>query len=209
METGKIAFLGTGRLNGSGFQGQFLERFLEETADRFWEQDHAGQENVRIPKDLWERMGKRAVALTYTMQNKSMDPDHMLNEPTPELQIFDCPDQTEYDSLLWSLNQPSENGQERRALLISGPDDVVRLKRAILLRQTAELNATQKSLTLDNFTIGQNLLLPTINNDHVNLIDSDVAKYYFYSDQHYQALRQELDKDIRVLQREVENQQEP
>lgn len=209
METGKIAFLGTGRLNGSGFQGQFLEQFLEETADRFWEQDQAGQEEKRIPKDLWKRMGRRAIALSYIMQNKSTDPEHMLNEPTPGIQIVDCADQAEYDRLLWSLNQPLENGQERHTLLISGPDDIVRLKRAILLRQTAELNATQKSLTLDNFTIGQNLLLPNINNDQVNLIDSDVAKYYFYSDQHYQALRQELDKDIRALQQEVKDQLEP
>ena len=209
METGKIAFLGTGRLNGSGFHGQFLERFLEETADRFWEQDHAGQEEVRIPEDLWKRMGKRAVALTYTIQNKSIDSDHLLNEPTPELQVFDCPDPAEHDRLLWSLNQPAGNGQERHTLLISGPDDIVRLKRSILLRQTADLNATQKSLTLDNFTIGQNLLLPNINNDHINLIDSNVAKYYFYSDLYYQALRQELDKDTRVLQLEVENQKEP
>lgn len=204
IQTQNIAFLGQGRLNGSGFQGQYLNNYLEQTATRLWEEAHPdASPDLHPPQDLWARMGKHAIAITYTMQNKSTDPEHMLNEPAPTVQIVDCPDAETRDTLLWDLNQPTETGRERHSMIISGPKDITRIKRSILLHQTAELNANQKSMTLENFTVGQNLLLPGMNTDQVIFIDSEVAKYYFYSDQFYQALRQELDKDIKALQEEI------
>lgn len=204
IDTENIIFFEKSDTESSGFEVKFLNRYLEEIATKLWENEHANITHLEQPKDLWKRIDKRAIALTYTLQQQSINPEDILSQPVPEIQILDCPDKATYNRILWDLNQPTEDGQERHTLLISNPKDIFRIKNSILLRQTVELNATQKSLTLDNFSIGQNLLLPDINKDRINLIDSNVAKYFFLSDQYYQALRLILDKDIEALQKELE-----
>jgi hypothetical protein len=69
-----------------------------------------------------------------------------------------------------------------------------------VVKQTVTLNATHQSLRLRNFTQGRLLLVPTIQNDQVFLIDEDVAQYFFYTEHYYPALQSELQRDMEALQ---------
>ena len=44
------------------------------------------------------------------------------------------------------------------------------------------------------------LLLPTVKAEKVYLIDPDVAKYFFFTEQYYPALEKELERDIKAME---------
>ncbi|MDH3345810.1 MAG: type II and III secretion system protein [Kiritimatiellaceae bacterium] len=202
IETKRIIFFGENIPGEDLLHIQLLDHHLERIINTQWEQDTKDLENPMRPSSIWDRINEHAIAITFTTQGHHPEND-ILNEPVPKIQLLDCPDQATYDRLLWDLNQPMQNGQSRHSVLLSNEEDLLRLKRAILLRQTAELNATQRSLTLDNFTIGQNLLMPDITPEQTYLLDSEVARFFFYSKQYYMALQQILDHDMNALQAEL------
>jgi len=142
----------------------------------------------------------KALAMTFTEQRDSEAVRDVLREPVPELQVMECPDRDAWREALWQLNQPTESGQQRFSVLLRDPEDLVRLKRAIVLRQAVDMNAQTRELTLRNFSLGSVLLMPTVSPDKVYLIDSDVARCFFYTEHYYRAVGQALDKDIRALE---------
>lgn len=180
----------------SGFRVTFLEKMLEDLADKRWAE--VGEDEKR-PKDVFEAMQGKAVAMTFTAQKFSDDAGTILRQPVADVQVLDTPDRDAWNRLLWDLNQPDEQGRERRTLLLRSQDDLTRLKRALLLKHTVSLNVTEGSLTLDNFRVGRLLLMPTVKEEKVYLIDGDVAKYFFYTEQYYPALQKRLYRDIEAL----------
>jgi hypothetical protein len=142
----------------------------------------------------------KALALTFTEQQDSEAVQDVLMEPVPELQVVECPDRPAWEEALWRLNQPTDSGRRRFTVLLRDPEDILRLKRAIVVRQAADLNTQTRALTLRNFTVGHVLLMPTVSAEKVYLIDSDVARCFFYTEHYYRAVSQELDKDIRALE---------
>ncbi len=152
-------------------------------------------------------MDGMAVVMTFYPQRTSLRSQDILSEPVPEIRLEHIPDGDTWARRLWELNQPDEFGRERNTIILGHPSNIVRLKRAIILKQAVELNANRKSLTLENFTHGRLLLLPNEEEqaDRNFLIDSDVAKLFYLTELYYPALRRALRDDTRALVQSLEN----
>jgi hypothetical protein len=77
--------------------------------------------------------------------------------------------------------------------------DIVRLQRAMMMKQIIELNTDGDALSLKNFRIGKILHIPSMDSDKVTVIDSDVARYFFISELYYAALIQRIEETINKL----------
>ena len=127
----------------------------------------------------------------------------LLREPVPEMGLVDCPDFSTWVQLLWDMNKPDAQGRERHAILIRNKGDLERLKLAILMKKTIELNTERRILTLQNFTRGRLLMMPTVREKDVELIDAEVAKCFFCSELYYQSLQSELERDFAALRKAI------
>lgn len=179
--------------NPAGFEVRFIEEYLAELL------------GVKRPglwgDDNWLLGGLagKAVAITFTEKAFGGAIDAP-TQPVPEVRLVDCPDRDAWGVLLWELNQPDAQGRRRFSILLKDERDIRRLRRAVVVKQTVSLNATHQSLRLRNFTQGRLLLVPTIQDDQVFLIDEDVAQYFFYTEHYYPALQSELQRDMEALQ---------
>ena len=197
MEAGidphQILFFRPDPSSEAGFSADFLSRHLTKMLEiRGKKADYR-----RIFKRL-ERDGK-AVAMTYTIQAYSIDPSDILAQPVPKVQIVDCPDEATWSSLLWQMNQPDRHGNRRFTILLNRDKDLTRLSRAIVLKRTVQLNAKRQEMTLSNFHIGRLLLMPTLKEEKVFLIDEQTARYFFYTEQYYPAVKMELSRDLEAM----------
>jgi hypothetical protein len=77
--------------------------------------------------------------------------------------------------------------------------DLDRLKLAILMKKTIELNTESRILSLQNFTRGRLLMMPTVREEDVELLDAEVANCFFCSELYYQSLQSELERDFAAL----------
>jgi subfamily B ATP-binding cassette protein MsbA len=148
---------------------------------------------------VFNALGKRAIAMTWTIHRYERGGAQLLAQPVPEIKLVDCPDRTAWSNLLWEMNQPGEDGKQRYTILIHDRRDLVRLKRAIVIKQAVNLNAKESELTLKNFSVGRLLLMPMVKRDKVYLVDDQVARYFFYSELYYPAVRNELQRDAEAL----------
>jgi len=177
----------------AGFQVQFIEAYL---ADRL------GVEKPGLWTDkdwLFDGLEGKAIAMIFTEREPGVAIDAP-TQPVPEIKLVNCPDREAWGSVLWELNQPDANGRRRFTILLKDERDIRRLRRAVVVKHTVELNASQQSLRLRNFTQGRLLLVPSIKDDQVFLIDEDVAQYFFYTEHYYPALQKELQRDMEALQ---------
>jgi ABC-type multidrug transport system fused ATPase/permease subunit len=177
----------------AGFEVEFIEEYLA---------DMLGVKPPGLFGDedwLFDEIGDQAVAITFT-ERAFDDAIDAPTQPVPEVKLVNCPDRDTWGTLLWELNQPDNQGRRRFSILLRDGRDISRLQRAVVVKQTVQLNATQQSLRLRNFTQGRLLLVPTIKDDQVFLIDEDVAQYFFYTEHYYPALQSELQRDMEALQ---------
>jgi Flp pilus assembly secretin CpaC len=177
----------------AGFQVEFIEDYL---ADRL------GVEKPGLWADedwLFDGLEGKAVAMIFTEREQGVAIDAP-TQPVPEIKLVDCPDREAWGSLLWELNQPDSDGRRRFTILLKDQRDIRRLRRSVVVKHTVQLNASQQSLRLRNFTQGRLLLMPTIKDDQVFLIDEDVAQYFFYTEHYYPALQKELQRDMDALE---------
>ncbi len=196
IRVSKLIFFKPDAASESGFRVQFLSPYLRDTA----EVKTAGRDADDLA-DVFGRLKGKAVALTYTVRDDGADPAAILRQPVPEVRVIDCPDRESWEHQLWQLNQPDEQGRQRHTILLQDGRDLTRLKRAVLVKKTVHLNANRRSLTLDNFALGRLLLMPTVNEQKVNLIDAETAKYFFLTEMYYSALRQEMSNAAAALKR--------
>ena len=89
-------------------------------------------------------------------------------------------------------------------MLLRRKKDVERLKYAILMKKTVEMNTEKLILSLSNFTRGRLLLMPRVTPKDIELVDGDVARAFFYSEMYYQALQVEMEKDITAFRKVIE-----
>ena len=188
LDETKIIFFETDENIQSGHRVQFLDAFLR----------------AKAPAVLTDQGGQQAVALSYTLQRFSDDPASIFNEPTPSVQLLNCADEKEWSRKLWELNQPTDQGQEQFTVLLRRKKDVERLKYAILMKKTVEMNTEKLVLSLSNFTRGRLLLMPRVTPKDIELVDGDVARAFFYSEMYYQALQVEMEKDITAFRKVIE-----
>lgn len=188
LNSTKLIFFESDRNIGSGHQVQFLEEYILNNA----------------PEILTEKGGSKAVLLTFDMKRDSDDAKSIFNEPVPQVKLVDCADRKDWSKQLWELNQHKEDGEEQFAVLLREKKDMERLKYAVLMKKTVELNTEELVLTLSSFTRGRLLLMPRVKEQDVELIDGDVARAFFYSEMYYQALQKEMEKDLTAFRKVIE-----
>ena len=193
MGLDKIIFFAPDSENQSGFRVKFLRQFLAEQLGL-----EAGK-NPQRQRMFQEKLKGKALALTYTLQSNDVDPKDIFAQPVPALHVLRCSDRQEYSRLLWKWNQPDTDGRQRYTILLQVEEDLVRLKRAIVLKWTVKMNATRQALTLNNFSLGRLLLMPTIKSEKVYVIDDEAARYFFYTEQYYPVVRRTLTRDLEAF----------
>ena len=179
LDARKLIFFRKDEDLGTGFRVRFLSEHLEEVA----------------PFVLSNKKTGKAFALRYQFRRDSASASELLEEPVPEMAIVDCPDKATWRRLLWELNQPGPKGEVRRVIILRNRDDLERLKFAVLMKKTIELNTENNILKLKSFTRGRLLRMPTVREDDVELIDFEVAACFFHSEQYYAALQSALRRD--------------
>ena len=179
LDARKLIFFRKDEDLGTGFRVRFLSEHLEEVA----------------PFVLSNKKTGKAFALRYQFRRDSASASELLEEPVPEMAIVDCPDKATWRRLLWELNQPGPKGEVRRVIILRNRDDLERLKFAVLMKKTIELNTEKNILQLKSFTRGRLLRMPTVREDDVELIDFEVAACFFHSEQYYAALQSALRRD--------------
>ncbi len=187
-DANKLIFFKPDQNIQSGFRVQFLQQYLAANA----------------PHILTDKGGKTALAITFILQRSSDAAHSILKEPVPAVQLVDCPDEDAWSRLLWDLNKPDPENKPSFTVLLRNARDIERLKYAVLMKKTVELNTESQVLQLSNFTRGRLLLMPTVKPRDVELIDGDVARGFFYSEQYYQALQNVMEQDISAFRRVIE-----
>lgn len=137
--------------------------------------------------DFFTNNPGKALAIRYFFDREVTRPGKLGTERIPEIQVVDCADRAEWGRLLWDMNQPDEQGRETATVLLHGPQDLLRLRRAIVLKQMAILNGGIGTQRLKHFHVGTMLQLPDIKSGEVQVIDSDVAKHFFQTEHYYSA----------------------
>jgi hypothetical protein len=155
------------------------------------------------PGAFFRNMPGKALAVTYSYDRESMDPDRLASEPIPELSIVDCPDRGAWGEMLWELNQPTADGRDRYTILINDESDLERLRRALALKRIVMLNGGNEQLMLRNFSVGKVLLMPELKPDQVHVIDADVARYFFHTEHYYAATVRQIEKRLTELDAEL------
>ena len=199
VESGLIIFFASDPTSERGFKVRFMEDYLAEAVGleppreaeakrQFYRKHNAA--------DLFKRLGEnKALALTFTRRSEA-DVEQILSEPIPEARIIDCED---WEQQLWLMNQPDDEGHARNTILLRGPKDVVRLKRALLLKRTVLLNSGRETASLRNFSLGRLLLMPSVGEHKVYVVDTETARLFFLTEHYYLAFRDALTKDMNKL----------
>ena len=170
----------------AGFQVRFLEKILR-------------SEKVRLTGDG----GKKALALTYGLNRFSGQVGDILKEPVPAVSVIDCPDKDTWEKKLHEFNQPTADGLKRHTILLWRKDDLERLRRAVVINKIIELNDSNTILSLKAFQRGRLLAMPSVKKGEIELLDADVARCFYYSEQYYQALQEAIDSAADALAREL------
>ena len=167
----------------AGFEVRFLEEYLKREA----------------PAILTKKGGKQALAISFTLRRLSDSAADLLREPVPEMSLVECADSSTWAELLWEMNKPDAQGRPRHTIILRDRGDLDRLKLAILMKKTIELNTESRILSLQNFTRGRLLMMPTVRQEDVELLDAEVANCFFCSELYYQSLQSELERDFAAL----------
>jgi hypothetical protein len=184
-----------------GFEVSFLDKLILERARADANAEQA--KKIKTIEDVWNYFEDKALTITYRDYGKSEDLGKALESPVPAIEIVDIPDSQAYERLLWELNQHDAEGNMRHSIILHDAADMRRLKHAIVLRDTVTLNAVDRTLTLENFSIGRFLLLPTRDLTKVDLVDGEVARLFFLTERYYDALRQALREASSALETEL------
>jgi hypothetical protein len=139
------------------------------------------------------------LAITYHYDRASLKEGRLGSEPIPQIKLLDCPDRETWGRLLWELNQPLPDGQQRHTILIQNNSDIVRLCRALVLKRVAVLNGGIDELRLRNFSVGKVLLMPELKKGQIHVVDADTAMFFFHTELYYAATLAEIEEQLKEL----------
>ncbi len=161
--------------NAGGYDVQFLEQAMARLGDGV------------LPESFFLTNPGKALAVIFRRMPVAEGARGLNRNPIPELTLVDCPDRTTWGELLWKWNQPENGDTPRGAILIHEPGDLVRLQRAVLLREVINLNGGPARVNRKNFSLGQVLLVPDENPHETRLLDYRVAEYFLHTEHYYAA----------------------
>ena len=174
----RLAFFRAERANGMGVE------FIEQTfADIVGSSD---------PNQFFEEGQHKALAITYEE-----------GVSVPHVQAVRCENEGEWRSLLLRLNQDAPSGAKRWAIVIHSAKDLLRLKRAVALKDLVKLNSGSEALALNQFQVGQYVLIPDTDVSQVHIIDAEVAKYFYHTEHYYAATLQAIQEAIDQLEKSL------
>lgn len=164
----------------------------------YFESEQNGGMGVQfIERELAKVAGSREANTFFT---NNPDVALVLSFPegrtVPVVQKIACGDRSAWEDTLWSLNQDTPAGNERYSIVLHDASDLIRLRRAVALKHLVELNNGSEALSLNQFHIGQYLLVPDIDPKQVHIIDEDVAKYFFHTEHYYGATLQAIERGL-------------
>ncbi len=141
----------------------------------------------------------KAMVFTFHYDRESENPMHLGTEPIPEIAQYDCPDRKTWGKLLWELNQPAADGRKQFSIVLNDESDLVRLRRAIMLKKVIAANGGADQVTLTNFSVGKVLMMPEAKPGQANILDADVARLFFHTEHYYSAAIQTIEQSIAEL----------
>lgn len=177
--------------NAGGYDVQFLESVLGKFGD-----------GISAGSFFTNHVGK-ALAVVFTQGPDAIESGSLTRNPIPELLLMDCPDRRTWGDLLWEWNQPDAQGQPRSTILIHQPEDLVRLQRAILLREIINLNGGPSRVNRKTFSLGQVVLVPDENPHETRLLDSRAADLFFHTEHYYAATLRHIREAIAEVDRRL------
>ncbi len=173
----RLAFF-KGEVNG-GMDVQFLDSALANSI---------GEYNM---EGFFRDTSGKAFALTFTA-----------GEGLPTARSIQCPDRDAWRGLLWELNQPV-HGVPRYTIIIEDEGDLLRARRAVALKHFLAINSGDASLQLNQFKVGQYVLVPDLDPSQVHIIDAEVAKYFYQTEHYYGATLHAIEQAIERLNAEL------
>ena len=176
----------------SGYRVRFLRPILSD-------------EGPGTAESFFEKFPGQALAIRYTFDRDSTRPGAMGTERVPSIVMVDCADRAEWGRLLWRMNQPDEDGNATATVLLHSPQDLVRLRRAIVLKRMALLNGGIAEQRLKHFHVGTMLQLPDINPTDIQVIDADVARMFFHTEHYYSATIGSIERTLSALAEAMPN----
>jgi hypothetical protein len=169
----RLAFHKTERADGMGVE--FIEQTFSEIIGN------------ADPNQFFEEGQQKALTITFEE-----------GVAVPHVQAVHCENEEEWQNLLLVLNQDTPSGAKRRAIVIHNAKDLLRLRRAVALKDLVKLNNGSETLALDQFRVGQYVLIPDTDLNQVHIIDAEVAMYFYHTEHYYtatlQAIQQAIDK---------------
>jgi hypothetical protein len=172
------------RKETQGFDVEFLERIL------------AARGDGKDPASFFTANPGRALLIAYEEKETADLDATMQGSYSPELRLVPCADRKMWGDLLWKLNQPGDHDAmaKRSAILIHDPSDLVRLRRAVLLKKIVALNGGRDHMTRRNFNSGKVLLMPEAKPDQTHIVDAEVAEYFMQTEHYYAATLQRIER---------------
>jgi len=180
IETPKIIYFDGQQVGG--YTVKFLEELLRD----------------RTEKGMLD-FGDQALAITYRFDRASLAEGRLGTEPIPEIRLVDCPDRRTWGKLLWELNQPLPDGQRRHTILLQNDSDLVRLRRALVVKKVAGLNGGMGEMCLRNFSVGKVLLMPELKKGQIHVVDAETAMFFFHTEHYYAATLAEIESRLKEL----------
>ena len=176
----RIAIFGTEQNGGMGVE--FIERVL------------ANSSGSRDANKFFLKNQGTAIAISFAD-----------GQAVPGVQTVVCEDRSAWKDLVWTLNQDTPAGNARHTIVLHDAEDLIRLRRAIALKHLVELNNGAKSLALDQFHVGQYIMVPDIDPKQVHIIDEDVAKYFYQTEHYYGATIQAIEQGLDQLEEAIDD----
>ncbi len=183
IEWDKMLFLD--RKEAGGYGVEFLDKTLAKYGD--------GTD----PMSFFALHKDRALAVTFSYDRQRLQQGSLISEPIPAVEVVACPDRDAWRTLLWNLNQTTREGMQHYTILIQNRDDLIRLRRAIILKQMMMLNFGDSEPELDQFSVGKIVLVPEVDPNQTHLVDADVAKLFFHTEHYYDIINQTLELALR------------
>ncbi|MEE2912326.1 MAG: hypothetical protein VX436_00815, partial [Planctomycetota bacterium] len=121
-------------------------------------------------------------------------------ETVPQLKTVHCQNRSHWRDLTWQLNQPTSSGAKKHSIVINNEDDLLRLRRAVVLKHLVEINAGGEELSLDHFQAGQYLMIPDLDPKQVHILDQDIARYFYQTELYHSATLQAIDESMDALE---------
>jgi len=137
------------------------------------------------------------IAFPADLQDGVAPPARQQVSPVPEVSTTRLRTAHDYDSYLAVCNEQ----ENQPTIILRDESDVERLKLCLLLKEAIALNSAYMALTLRDFHVGRQIVLPNPEDNPRKqyVIDPQVARYFYQSRLYYKAFDRQFSKQLQVV----------